>query len=104
VHVADLAEVFRRVLEDDTASGYYVIGNSQNPTVTELTDAAAVAAGAPGAVPGSDDEARARLGDYFAEVLLLDQANAATRARSELGWSPSRPTLVEEFRDGSYRR
>ncbi len=104
VHVADLAEVFRRVLEDDTASGYYVIGNSQNPTVTELTDAAAVAAGAPGAVPGSDDEARARLGDYFAEVLLLDQANTATRARAELGWSPSRPTLVEEFRDGSYRR
>jgi nucleoside-diphosphate-sugar epimerase len=104
VHVADLAEVFRRVLEDDTASGYYVIGNSQNPTVTELTDAAAVAAGAPGAVPGSDDEARARLGDYFAEVLLLDQANTATRARTELGWSPSRPTLVEEFRDGSYRR
>jgi nucleoside-diphosphate-sugar epimerase len=104
VHVADLAEVFRRVLEDDTASGYYVIGNSQNPTVTELTDAAAVAAGAPGAVPGSDDEARARLGDYFAEVLLLDQANTATRARAELGWSPSRPTLVDEFRDGSYRR
>jgi nucleoside-diphosphate-sugar epimerase len=104
VHVADLAEVFRRVLEDDTASGYYVIGNSQNPTVAELTEAAAVAAGAPGAVPGSDDEARARLGDYFAEVLLLDQANTATRARSELGWSPAHPTLVEEFRNGSYRR
>jgi len=66
VHVADLAEVFRRVLEDDTARGYYVIGNGLNPTVAELSEAAAVAAGAPGVVPGSEVEARTRLGDYFA--------------------------------------
>ena len=104
VHVADLAQVFRRVLEDESAGGYYVIGNGQNSTVAELTEAAAVAAGAAGAVPGSDGEARARLGDYFAEVLLLDQAASATRAQTELGWAPSRPTLVEEFRSGSYRR
>jgi nucleoside-diphosphate-sugar epimerase len=104
VHVADLAEVFRRVLEDDSARGYYVISNGQTSTVAELTEAAAVAAGAAGAVPGSDDEARARVGDYFAEVLLLDQAAAATRAAAELGWSASRPSLVEEFRNGSYRR
>ena len=103
VHVADLAEVFRRVLEDDSARGYYVIGDGRNPTVAELTEAAAVAVGAAGAVAGSDDEARARLGDYFAEVLLLDQATVATRASDELGWSRSRPSLVEEFRNGSYR-
>jgi nucleoside-diphosphate-sugar epimerase len=102
VHVADLADAFRRVLEDDSARGYYLIGDGLNPTVAELTDAAAVAAGAPGAVPGSDDEARARLGDYFAEVLLLDQTAFAERARAELGWSPARPGLVEEFRQGSY--
>ena len=104
VHVADLADFFRRVLENDSAQGYYVVGNGLNPTVAELTEAAAVATGAPGAVPGSDEEARARLGDYFAEVLLLDQGTAATRARSELGWLPTRPGLVDEFRHGSYRR
>jgi nucleoside-diphosphate-sugar epimerase len=104
VHVADLADFFRRVLERDSARGTYVVGNGLHPTVAELTEAAAVAAGAPGAVPGSDAEARARLGDYFAEVLLLDQGTAATRARSELGWLPTRRGLVEEFRDGSYRR
>ncbi len=104
VHVADLADFFRRVLEDESARGYYIIGNGLNPTVAELTEAAAVAAGAPGAVPGSDDEARARLGDYFAEVLLLDQSTAAKRANAELGWSPSRPGLVDEFRQGSYRK
>jgi nucleoside-diphosphate-sugar epimerase len=103
VHVADLADVFRRALESDAARGYYVIGNGLNPTVAELTEAAAVTVGAPGAVPGSDDEARARLGDYFAEVLLLDEGTHADRARSELGWQPSHPGLVDEFRHGSYR-
>ena len=103
VHVADLADFFRRVLEDDSARGRYVIGNGVNSTVAELTEAAAVAVGAPGAVPGSDDEARARLGDYFAEVLLLDQGTDAARARAELDWLPSHPGLVDEFRHGSYR-
>jgi nucleoside-diphosphate-sugar epimerase len=103
VHVADLADFFRRVLENDSARGYYVVGDGLNPTVAELTEAAAVAAGAPGAVPGSDEEARARLGDYFAEVLLLDQGTDAAKARAELGWRPSHPGLVEEFRHGSYR-
>ena len=103
VHVADLADVFRRALEDDSARGYYVIGNGVKSTVAELTQAAAVAAGAAGAVAGSPDEARARLGDYFAEVLLLDQATDAARVRAELGWRPSRPSLADEFRSGSYR-
>ena len=104
VHVADLADFFRRVLEDGSAQGYYVVGNGMKSTVAELTEAAAVAVGAPGAVPGSDDEARARLGDYFAEVVLLDQATEAAKARAELGWSPAHPSLVEEFRQGSYRK
>jgi nucleoside-diphosphate-sugar epimerase len=103
VHVADLAEVFRLVLERDSAHGYYIVEDESRPTVAELTEAAAVAAGAPGAVPGSDREARARLGDAFAEVLLLDQSASANKARTELGWRPSHPGLVEDFRSGSYR-
>jgi len=104
VHAADLADFFRRALESDSARGYYVIGDGLNSTVAEITQAAAVAAGAPGAVPGSSDEARARLGDYFAEVLLLDQGTKATKARSELDWTPSHPSLVDEFLHGSYRK
>jgi nucleoside-diphosphate-sugar epimerase len=104
VHVADLADAFRRVLEDSSARGTYIIGDGVNPSVAELTEAAAAAVGAPGAVPGSDEEARARLGDYFAEVLLLDQATAAARARDELGWRPAHPGLADEFRTGSYRQ
>ena len=104
VHAADLAALFRLVLEDDTASGHYVASDGRSPTVAELTEGAAVAVGAPGAVPGSDDEARTRLGDAFAEVLLLDQRIDATRARTELDWLPSHPGLAEDFREGSYRQ
>ena len=104
VHAADLADFFRRALEDESARGRYIVGNGSNATVADLTEAAAVAAGAPGAVAGSDDEARARLGDYFADVLLLDQGTDAAKARADLGWHPSHPSLAEEFRHGSYRR
>ena len=103
VHAADLADFFRRVLEDESARGYYDVGDGLNPTVAELTEAAAVAVAAPGAVPGSDEEARARLGDYFAEVLLLDQSSDAAKARAEFDWRPTHPGLAEDFRQGSYR-
>jgi nucleoside-diphosphate-sugar epimerase len=102
VHVADLANIFRRALEDGFARGRYVVGNGVHSTLAELTEAAAVAVGAPGAVPGSEQEARGRLGDNFAEVLLLDQGTDAAKAQAELGWSPSHPSLADEFRHGSY--
>jgi nucleoside-diphosphate-sugar epimerase len=103
VHAADLADFFSCALDDESARGRYLIGNGLNQTVAELTEAAAVAVDAPGAVPGSDDEAKARLGDYFAEVLLLDQGTEAAKARDELGWRPYHPSLVDDFRNGSYR-
>jgi nucleoside-diphosphate-sugar epimerase len=102
VHAADLANFFRLVLEHDSARGRYVVGDGLNPTLAELTEAAAVAVGASGAVPGSDEEAHARLG-ALADVLLLDQSTVAAKARAELNWAPSHPGLVEEFRQGSYR-
>ena len=33
VHVADLANLFRRVLEGDSARGYHLVGDGRNPTV-----------------------------------------------------------------------
>ena len=92
------------MLEDDSARGRYVVGDGLNPTVARthrarppLRSALQERSRAP------IDEARARLGDYFAEVLLLDQGTAAVRARDELHWQPSHPGLVDELREGSYR-
>jgi nucleoside-diphosphate-sugar epimerase len=97
VHAADLAELFVRIVESDSARGRYIAEDGTSPTVAELTSAAAAAAGARGAVPGSDAEARLRLGNLLAEVLLLDQHVVTTRARDAFGWRPSRRSLVEEF-------
>jgi hypothetical protein len=44
------------------------------------------------------------VGDFFAEVLLLDQGTVAARARDQLGWHPTHPGLVDEFRHGSYSK
>jgi nucleoside-diphosphate-sugar epimerase len=103
VHVADLAGIFRRALERESSRGRYVVGNGVQATVADITEAAAVAVSAHGAVPGSEEEARARLGDAFAEVLLLDQSTNAARARTELDWHPTHPSLVDELLHGSYR-
>jgi hypothetical protein len=66
--------------------------------VLELAEAAA---GDAGVLPETADESRARLGAAFADALLLDQAASAAKARS-LGWKPAGPTLIEEFKTGSY--
>ena len=91
VHVADLANFFRRALEQDEAHGYYAIGNGLDSTVAELTDAAAVAVGAAGAVPGSDDE-RARV-----SVSTSLRCYSSTRLRRRRGpvmsSAGSRPVL-----------
>ena len=102
VHAADLADLFVRIVESESARGRYIAEDGTNPTVADLTRAAAVAAGASGAVPGSDDEARSRLGGLLADVLLLDQHVVTTRARDTFDWRPSRPSLVEEFLRGRY--
>jgi nucleoside-diphosphate-sugar epimerase len=46
--------------------------------------------------------AKAAVADLY--VLLLDQGTEAAKARAELGWRPSHPSLADEFRHGSYRK
>ena len=103
VHADDLADLYLRVLERGRHGAYYLGVSGQNPTVRELGEAASRAAGAGGAVePESPEATRARLGAPFADALLLDQQAGGARARTELGWAPSGPSLVEELETGSY--
>jgi nucleoside-diphosphate-sugar epimerase len=98
VHVDDLARLYLRVLEEGSRLGYLLGVNGTNPTVRELSEAVA---GDAGVEPGSVEEARTRLGDKFADALLLDQQASGAKARA-LGWQPTEPSLVEELRSGSY--
>nr|BFE62071.1 NAD-dependent epimerase/dehydratase family protein [Dactylosporangium thailandense] len=94
VHVDDVAVVYRLVLEHGSGLGRLVVASGVNPTVRELAEAAA---GGAGVAPETAGESRARLGELFADALLLDQQASGAKARG-LGWTPSGPSLVEELR------
>ncbi|MFJ4919526.1 NAD-dependent epimerase/dehydratase family protein [Streptomyces sp. NPDC088725] len=103
VHADDLADLFVRALENGRAGSHYIGSDGRNPTVRELGEAASRASGGAGAVrPATVQETRERLGELFADALLLDQQASASKARTELGWQPTRPSLVEELETGSY--
>lgn len=94
VHVDDLADLYLRVLEHAPGGKAYVAASGINPTVRELGEALS-----PTVTPESDEATVARLG-LFGEALLLDQQASGERAKSELGWTPTRPSLVELLTEG----
>ncbi|QFZ72313.1 NAD-dependent epimerase/dehydratase family protein [Streptomyces fagopyri] len=102
VHVDDLADLYSRLLERGEGGSYWIASDGANPNVRTLGEAASRAAGTDGAVaPESAEETRRRLG-AFAEGLLRSQSATGAKARSELGWNPTRPSLAEELEHGSY--
>ena len=94
VHVDDLAELYVRVLEQAPGGRSYIGVSGHNPTVRELGEALGG-----NVAPEGPDATVERLGG-FGEALLLDQQASGQRARNELGWQPSRPSLVDELRQG----
>ncbi|MEU5629771.1 MULTISPECIES: NAD-dependent epimerase/dehydratase family protein [Streptomyces] len=102
VHVDDLADLYVRALKGGRSGSYYIASDGHNPTVRELGSAVVRAAGTGFVHAKSPAETRARLGELFADALLLDQRASGARARDELGWQPGQPSLVDELERGSY--
>jgi len=102
VHVDDLADLYLLALHDAPHGTTYLGASGHNPTVHELGEAASRRRGYEGNVsPETAEDTVARLG-AFGEALLLDQQAFGSRARTELGWSPRRQSLLSEIEDGSY--
>jgi nucleoside-diphosphate-sugar epimerase len=97
VHVDDLADLY--VLALDAPAGTVLNAAGPSLPVRAIAEAAAQANGAR-AEAWPLDEARAVLGP-FADALALDQQVSAERAHA-LGWRPSRPSVLDELRSGSY--
>lgn len=97
VHVDDLAELYLLAL--DAPAGTVLNAAGPSIPVHRVAETAAAANGAR-AEAWPLEEARAVLGTY-ADALALDQQVSAERARS-LGWTPSRPSVLDELRTGSY--
>jgi nucleoside-diphosphate-sugar epimerase len=104
VHIDDLAQLYVLVL-DQAEGGTLWHGVTQSAvSVHELATAAGAAAGVGGEPQVWPlEEARAELGELFADALALDQAVTADNARDQLGWRPEGPDAVSDLRDGSYR-
>jgi nucleoside-diphosphate-sugar epimerase len=98
VHVDDLAELYVLLVERGSGLGTIIAASGENPTVRQLATAAA---GPAGVLATSVPDTRTRLGDEFADALLISQQATGEQARS-LGWSPSRSGLLTEFVSGSY--
>ena len=97
VHVDDTAALYVAVLESGRALGRVLAVTDENPTVRDLGEATGHAV-----VGEPVERTRARLGEAFADALLLDQQFAVGRKATELGWSPQGPTLVDDIGRGSY--
>jgi nucleoside-diphosphate-sugar epimerase len=97
VHVDDLAELYVSVLEKAPGGDIYIGASGENPTVTELAEAYA---GIGKVAEETPEQSRERLGEGFANAILLDQRASGTTAKNLFSWKPSRPTAVELLRDG----
>jgi len=97
VHVDDLAALYVAVLESGRALGRVLGVTDENPTVRDLGEATGA-----DVVGEPTEQTRARLGEAFADALLLDQQFSVSPRATGLGWSPQGPTLVDDVTSGSY--
>lgn len=102
IHVDDLADLYLLALDKAKDGSVYLGVNGHNPTVHELAQAAARQRGLDGHVPPEGTAATLERLGAVGEALLLDQQATGNRARTELNWTPTRPTLIAEVENGSY--
>ena len=102
VSAEDLGRLYALAVASAEPGSYYLGVSGQNPTVRELGEAAERGAGRDPRVVGSTDEqTEARLG-VLAGALDLDQQATGDKAKRELGWQPTAPSMVEDLATGSY--
>lgn len=95
VHADDLGDLYALAVEKAPAGSSY-LGTLDDSV--RVRDAAKVAADRAGATVEDWDPADAQqYWNVMVEAFLLDQVATSAKARSELGWIPSRPTLLEEL-------
>ncbi|MBF4633766.1 NAD-dependent epimerase/dehydratase family protein [Agreia pratensis] len=103
VHVDDLAELYILAFDLGESGSTYIGASGENPTVHEIGEAAAFGQGLDSRVEAQTvEETYARLGEPFADALLLDQQARGSAARIDLGWEPNGPSILDELRTGSY--
>jgi nucleoside-diphosphate-sugar epimerase len=93
VNAEDLADLYVAALKRNPAGGLYVAADGPAISTSEIAKAAAALSGASVEyIPA--DQAREQMGP-IAEAHLLDQQIGSSKAGRELGWKPSRPSVLK---------
>ncbi len=99
VHADDLADLYRRVLEDATFSGHVIGVADEAVAVGDLAHAAARRHGSSAAAAVvAENLVAAELGDW-ARGYARSQRMSGAVARERLGWAPRRSALSRPPRD-----
>lgn len=104
VHINDLVDLYLRALENAPGGAFYYAENGEN-SMRELAEAVSRLLGYGGRTENmSVEEAVAEWGEGGARYTMGSNSRVrAVRARKELGWSPSAPSLLDEVERGCYR-
>ena len=98
VHADDLADLYQLALEKAPAASIFNGAHGAALPLIEIARAASEGAGAEGRVAGWPlDDARQVLWG-FADAIACDQVISGQLAATELGWNPSRRSIIEELR------
>jgi nucleoside-diphosphate-sugar epimerase len=98
VHVDDLADLYLLALEKAPAASIFNGAHGAAIPLIEIARAASEGAGAESRVAEWPlEEARQALGG-FADAIACDQVVSGKRAERELGWRPSRHSILDELR------
>ncbi len=105
VHIDDLVDLYVAMLERAPAGALYYAENGEN-AMLEVAQAVSRMLGFGGVTRAlSVPEAVALWGEGGARYTMGSNSRVrAVRARSELGWQPHRPSLLQEIEHGCYAR
>ena len=98
IAVRDLGELFASAVERGRPGRSYNAVNDDAYTVSRIAEAASRGAGAGGACTLLPADVLGPFGD----CLALDQRISAERAKVDLGWRPTSPSILEDLESGSY--
>jgi nucleoside-diphosphate-sugar epimerase len=103
VHIDDLVDLYSLAIASAPAGAFYFAENGEN-SMKQVCEAINCTLGVNAdTVPMSLDEASQEWGEGAAQNTMGSNSRVrAVRARAELGWHPSRPSLIDEIENGCY--